>query len=223
MVNKRSAIAAAAFLASLTGIAARPSVHQQLNQDIVDHRMEALLQLERGVAPLLVLGDVNEDGKVDAADAALIERLAAGELPAEATCPAAADFNMDGKVDAYDVQIARQMLAEGQVRIPPLRFPFKLDCSFQRLAVAARPAAAADGTNKIYFLDSSFNTHNSKVEVAKGDASVTALPGGNGFLVISAVGSAPRVITVMITLGENGSGGRYYYSFSVGSELQDEG
>jgi hypothetical protein len=177
-----------------------------------------LMRLEQGVAPLFVLGDVNEDGQVNAADAALIEQLAAGRSPAAATCPAAADFNLDGKIDSADIEIMRRMLERGPITIPALHFQYRLPCSFKNLALAARPAAEG-GTNLVYFLDRRFNPVNSRVEVAEGQATATPLAGGEGYMVSgSSADTKSATVTLLITLGNRASGGRYYYTYDIGSE-----
>jgi hypothetical protein len=207
------------WLLALLVLAPSPalSFQAQTGEQVVAQRVAALMQLEEGAAPLLVLGDVNEDGQVNADDAALIEQLSAGQSPATATCQAAADLNMDGKIDATDVQVMRRMLARGPISIPALHFQYRLPCSFKRFLVAARPAVSGSETNPVYFLDPLFNTQNSKVEVVEGSANVTAMPNDRGYVVVS---SRPDIhsgyITLLITLGANASGGRYYYTYPFG-------
>ncbi len=116
----------------------------------MDQPAARLMETEVGVAPLFVIGDVNEDGVVDAADLALMEKLAAGQSPAAATCPAAADPNMDGKVDATDLEIMRRMLVNGSVAVPALNFQFKLPCGFKRLRLAARPSVNVGESDPVY-------------------------------------------------------------------------
>ncbi len=183
-------------------------------------RKAILSQLEEGVWPLIILGDVNEDGRVDAADAALLEQLARGRSPAAASCPAAADLSPDGKIDQADVAVMRRILAQGSVSVPALYAPDRLACSFKWFALAARPAAALGESNPVYFLDPRFNTGNSRVEVDQGKATVIPMPDGRGYVVDAAPSSAPGgYITLRITLGARGAGGRYYYTFPWGNPL----
>ncbi len=63
-------------------------------------------------------------------------------------------------------------------------------------------------------LDSHFNSENSKVEVAEGNATVKPMLDGRGFVVTtSGAATDSGYITLLITLGANGSGGRYYYTY----------
>ena len=147
----------------------------------------------------------------------MVEKLAAGESPAEATCPAAADLNMDGRIDAANLPAMRRMMSKGRIVIPALHYQFRLPCRFKRLLVAARPEADLDGSNPIYLLDPRFTSENSKVEVVRGSATVRPMPDHRGFIVKIA-GSSPRSghILLRITLGPDGSGGRFYYTYRSG-------
>ena len=99
----------------------------------LEARFETLQQLEIGAAPLFVFGDVNEDGKVDAADLALIQQLAAGQSPAAAICPAAADFNQNGKIDTTDVAAIEKLLSQGGGSPAP-RLPLRPALQFRQVA-----------------------------------------------------------------------------------------
>jgi hypothetical protein len=183
----------------------------------MEQRFEMLQQLEVGAAPLFVFGDVNEDGKVDATDLALIQQLAAGKSPAAATCPAAGDFNQDGKIDAADVAAMQKKLSAGSSAAQTLGFPYSLPCSFKNLLVAAHPNADAQGMNSVYFLDARFTTENSTVASPAGKASVAPTADKHGYIVQAQ--SAPGesgILTLKITLGKNGSGGTFTYNYHYG-------
>lgn len=183
----------------------------------MEQGFETLQQLEVGTAPLLVFGDVNEDGKVNAADLTLMQQLAAGKSPAAATCPAAGDFNQDGKIDAADVAAMQKRLAAGSAGAQTLGFPYSLPCSFKNLLVAAHPNADGQGRNSIYFLDSRFTTENSTVVAPTGNAAVTPTADHHAYIVdaLSAQGES-GTMTLKITLGKNGSGGTFNYSYHFG-------
>lgn len=57
------------------------------------------------------LGDVNEDGKVSAADALMVLQAAAGSRTLSAAQQKKADCNKDGKVSAVDARKILQMVA----------------------------------------------------------------------------------------------------------------
>ncbi len=225
MASKRRIVAIALWLPVLAFVAGSISVHeaaQSVPQSAADaekiqQRMEALNHLEVGAAPLFVFGDVNEDGKVDAADLALIEQLAAGESPAAATCPAAGDFSQDGKIDATDVAAMQKLLSAGSATTLTLGYPYSLPCSFDNLLVAAHPNADKQGENSIYFLDSQFTTENSTVVASTGDAAITATADHRAYIVdaLAAQGES-GTMTLKITLGTNGSGGTFTYSYHYG-------
>ena len=182
-----------------------------------EQRLEALQQLEVGAAPLFVFGDVNEDGKVDAADLALIEQLAAGQSPAAATCPAAGDFDENGKIDATDVAAMQKLLSTGGTAAYTLGYPYLLPCSFDKLLVAAHPNADKQGENSIYFLDSQFTTENSTVAASTGEAAVTPTADHHAYIVDSlAAQGESGTMTLKVTLGTKGSGGTFTYSYHYG-------
>jgi hypothetical protein len=183
----------------------------------MEQRFETLQQLEVGSAPLFVFGDVNEDGKVNAADLELTKELAAGKSPAAATCPAAGDFNQDGKIDAADVAAMQKRLSAGSAATQTLVFPYGLTCSYKHLLVAAHPNADEQGRNSISFLDARFTTDNSTIVATTGRAEVMAMADHHGYIVaaLSAPG-ASGTVTLKITLGKNGSGGTFTYSYHYG-------
>lgn len=183
----------------------------------LEARFETLQQLEIGAAPLFVFGDVNEDGKVDAADLALIQQLAAGQSPAAAICPAAADFNQNGKIDTTDVAAIEKLLSQGGAAPQLLGYPYGLPCSFDKLLVAAHPNADEQGGNSVYFVDPRFTTENSTVVAPTGNAAVTPTADHHAYIVdaLSAQGESGTMM-LKITLGKNGSGGTFTYSYHFG-------
>ncbi len=59
-----------------------------------------------------LIGDVNGDGKVDAADLALVNKNIGQTAPGGASGPWTSDVNADGKVDAADVALVNQYLGK---------------------------------------------------------------------------------------------------------------
>lgn len=62
-------------------------------------------------AAVVTLGDANGDGKVDAFDASLILRYAAGQVDGNTVNTAAVDVDGSGKVDAYDASLVLRYVA----------------------------------------------------------------------------------------------------------------
>lgn len=62
--------------------------------------------------PNYTFGDVNGDGKVSTADAALVLQCAAELIQADALNVAAGDVNGDGKVSTADAALILQFAAE---------------------------------------------------------------------------------------------------------------
>ena len=63
-------------------------------------------------APVYILGDVNDDGKVDVSDATLVQMHAAEIITFDAIHCLAADVNKDGVADIIDVTLIQQFAAE---------------------------------------------------------------------------------------------------------------
>ena len=62
--------------------------------------------------PVFILGDVNDDGKVDVSDATLVQMHAAEIITFDAIHCLAADVNKDGVADIIDVTLIQQFAAE---------------------------------------------------------------------------------------------------------------
>src|SRR5580765_5619985 len=65
-----------------------------------EKKREAIRSFESGVVPLFVLGDLNEDGKVDQEDLKLLRAFVAQKSAAGISCMAAADLNESHSIDA---------------------------------------------------------------------------------------------------------------------------
>jgi len=59
------------------------------------------------------LGDVNNDGEINAFDAILIQQYIAGEEPADDFYPALADVSQDGEIHTGDVIALLDMIVDG--------------------------------------------------------------------------------------------------------------
>src|ERR1051326_7289641 len=112
-LNSRTIFAVIALLVAMITL----SVAQQrkLPPDY-EKKRQALANLEVGVVPLFVLGDLNEDGVVDQQDLKLLREYVAQKNAVGISCMAAADLNEDRAVDAKDVDVLAQILKQGTVK-----------------------------------------------------------------------------------------------------------
>src|SRR5262245_43141343 len=133
-----------------------------------EKKMEAIKSFESGVAPLFVLGDLNEDGVVDGRDAQLVAGYVEKHLGAGISCLAAGDVNMDGVVDSRDVALIQQTLKRGPVEAPPLSYHSSLPCNYTHFFIAAGPGARPGGSVPVHFLSPAFDPQNSSVSVQSG-------------------------------------------------------
>ncbi len=183
-----------------------------------DQRVAVLQHLEVSVVPLYIVGDVNEDGRVDEADRALIRMLAQFRTkPAitdSAPCPAAADLSLNGEIDEKDVAIIDDWLKDGGVvTTPTLASQSFLPCKFSNMFIAAKLDVRPGGVMPLRFLDLNLTTANCTVTVQDGRGVVKPTADGRGFDVqVPADAQAEDTVTVLITLPE---GKRFYYTFPV--------
>lgn len=70
---------------------------------------------------VIVLGDVNGNGRVDSADAAMIAQFAAGKLTLSGNALLAADANRDGVVNAADARLICQKVVRTDAYKTPLQ------------------------------------------------------------------------------------------------------
>ena len=180
-----------------------------------EKKMQATSNFQSGVVPLLVLGDLNEDGLVDQKDLQLLRAYVARPGSAGISCLAAADIDDNGSINAHDVAVLEQVLAKGAVKAPALSSHARLGCDFKHFFIAALPQGRAGGTVPIHFLDPRFNTQNSTATILAGPATVL---GEHGAFMVQIAKSAPAesIITVSITLADKQ---KYLYSFRVAPGL----
>jgi hypothetical protein len=174
-----------------------------------EKKMKALESFEAGVQPLFVLGDLNEDGAVDAADLQLLKQAVAGDK--RASCLAAGDLDRNGVIDSRDVAILQSVLQQGAIDAPALAYSSPLPCEYRNFFIAAAAGVRPGGALPIHFLDPRFTVQNSSVSVMEGQASVSSQ--GTEFLVrVPAAAALGSQVTVRITLSGRRS---YLYTFSV--------
>ncbi len=173
-------------------------------------------ELKLGLTPLLVLGDLNEDGRIDQKDRQLLAEMVASpkkKIPAEVTCPAAADINSDRRIDKSDLGEIDRWLANGRtVEAPALAHRSTPACSLSHAFIAAQLSSMNQEPVSIQFLDHRFSTSNSNVAVIYGAATVKPEADGTGFVVTPAASQTGGTITVAISLpGKR----KYLYTFPI--------
>jgi hypothetical protein len=207
MPNKLFCVLACAVLACL---AAGQQAKKYVPPDY-EKKMEAIKGFESGVAPLFVMGDLNEDGVVDSKDAQLASGYADKHARAGISCLAAADVNMDGVVDAKDAVLIQQTLKRGPVEAPPLSYHSSLPCDYTHFFIAAGPGARPGGRVPVHFLTPAFTTQNCTVSVQSGQATVAKT--AKAFQVQVAKTAQPNsLVTLAMSLAD---GKKYVYSFFV--------
>ncbi len=178
--------------------------------------MAAVRSAGPGLVPLFVLGDVNEDGKIDLRDLALVRQLAKQTRPIQPTkaisCPAAGDLDQNGAIDARDVATLTTWTRLG-VTTPALSYLSALPCNFTRLLIAASPGVELGRKAHIRFMHKSLNSANSTVAVEEGDATIASANDGAGYEVTpGATAKVGDLIVLKVTVPRNKD---YYYSLPL--------
>jgi len=173
-------------------------------------------ELKLGLTPLQVLGDLNEDGRVDKKDRQLLAQMVASHsqrVPAGVTCAAAADINSDRRVDQSDLDEMDRWFAHGNlVDAPALVHRSTPACSMSHAFIAAMLKSVNREPVLIQFLDHQFNSGNSSVTVIYGAATVNPETDGTGFVITPAASQNGGTITVAINLpGQR----KYLYTFAT--------
>ena len=176
--------------------------------------------LPTDVAPLFVVGDVNEDGKIDAADKTLISRLASAERDSSAaSCFAAADVTQDGAVGPADV-VAFDKLAGDSVRnasLPLYAQPY-VPCTYARRFVAAPVEWSHARPLRIYLLQG-HSADRVRLSVRAGAAEALALPNNNGWEIrVREDLTTDALLTITFTVAE----ARYSYTMANLSGLAQQ-
>lgn len=171
-------------------------------------------ELKLGLTPLQVLGDLNEDGRVDKKDRQLLAQMVASpsqRVPAGVTCAAAADINSDRRVDQSDLDEMDRWFAHGNlVDAPALVHRSTPACSMSHAFIAAMLKSVNREPVLIQFLDHQLNNRNSSVTVIYGAATVNLETDGTGFVITPAASQNGGTITVAINLpGKR----KYLYTF----------
>ena len=142
-------------------------------------KMRAMMRgLPDGAVPLYVLGDLNEDGKVDRSDLAILTDLVASlkkdaPAPPGVSCIAAADVNRDGDVDSADVNMLKDWLTRvPELSVPALYWSHQLPCSYSRLMIATMTQSHPGEAVPVILIGDGLDTANTKLAIHSGPATV---------------------------------------------------
>jgi len=153
---------------------------------------EVVRNLPDGVLPLYVLGDLNEDGRVDREDLRILTGLV-GALEKDAppprglSCVAAGDVNLNGDIESADVKRLAEWLGKSnEIATPALYWKPGLPCRLARLAVASKAQARPGGEFAVMLIGSGQDARNTRVAIHSGPATVAVAADGSGFTVATA-------------------------------------
>lgn len=204
-------IAAAASAMSITA----PSTCDA--QQPTRQQLELLRNLPDSAHVLYILGDLNGDGVVDQKDLALLRQIVAkpsAPMRAAIRCQAAGDVNLDHKLDASDVAVLAGWLKDApRLDTPALYWQSGLGCKLTEPYLAATIEPRAGANFLIRFIDPSYSTSNSRVEVHSGPATIRPASDGKGYTGAISSDAKPGALAILlITLPGNRS---YYYDLQV--------
>lgn len=176
--------------------------------------------LPADLTPLFVLGDVNEDGRIDPRDQALVARFVGSGLADRRSiaCLAAGDLTLDGKLDESDVTALGEWVSRGDsiVTFPLYGQPY-LECHHGNRLVAA-PLEWVSGKPVTVRLLKGQTTE--RVELTlDGPGESQARDDGSGWDIILGDDLSPdRLITLKVSLG----GAPFAYTLANFSRLDGD-
>ena len=186
-------------------------------------RTEKMRQLMRtlpdGSVVLYVLGDLNEDGKVDSEDLQILTELVASlannaPAPPKLRCVAAADVNRDNYVDSSDIAMLKDWLTRApELSAPALYWSRELPCSYSRLTIATMTQSPRGATVPVILIGEGLDTTNTKLKIHSGPATVMRPTSGNTYevKVDSNAKSSDYIVLDLTTPGPR----EYYYQFPI--------
>jgi hypothetical protein len=139
-------------LVAMRGAQSKEDGTEQVPASTPNNQRPDIAELPIGITPAYLLGDINEDGTIDRADAVLLDKLASGPGTMDAYrdvgCAAAADMNMDGEINESDAPLLHTIIEGGPVTSGILydqdRFPCGLTNSFVAFSQAPICAGPID-------------------------------------------------------------------------------
>jgi len=175
--------------------------------------------LPDGAVILYVLGDLNEDGKVDREDLRILTALVASLAknappPPELRCIAAADVNRDSNVDSSDIAMMKDWLTHApELAAPALYWSRELPCSYSRLTIATMTRAPRGGTVPVILIGDRLDTSNTTLKIHSGPATVMRATSSNTYevKVDAKAKSSDYVVLDLTTPGPR----EYFYQFPV--------
>ena len=191
--------------------------------DPTSDRTKKMHQLMRtlpdGAVILYVLGDLNEDGKVDRKDLQILTDLVASlaknaPAPPELRCIAAADVNRDSNVDSSDVAMLKDWLTRApELSVPALYWSRELPCSYSRLTIATMTQSLRGATVPVILIGDGLDTTNTTLKIHSGPATVIRATSNNTFevKVDSKAKSSDYIVLDLTTPGPR----EYYYQFPI--------
>jgi hypothetical protein len=191
--------------------------------DPASERAEKLSKIVRtlpdGAIVLYVLGDLNEDGKVDREDLRIMTELVAAlaknaPAPPDVRCIAAADVNRDTNVDSSDVDILKDWLTRApELSAPALYWTRDLPCSYSRLTIATMTQSPRGGSVPVILIGDGLDTANTTLKIHSGPATVMRPTSSNTFevKVDAKAKSSDYVVLDLTTPGPH----EYFYQFPI--------
>lgn len=184
-----------------------------------DETRKILRELPDGVHPLYVLGDLNEDGKVDREDLRILSEFVDaqrtnGFAPGGLTCIAAGDVNRDGNVDSADIGMLKDWLARApELPAPALYWSSQLPCSYSHLMVASKVQSHPGEVVAVLVVGKGVDPAKTELRIHSGPATVTRAGGGRGFDVkVAATATSSDYIVLKLTVPDRRD---YYYQLPV--------
>jgi hypothetical protein len=172
-----------------------------------DATKQALSSLEEGTVPLYVLGDLNQDGKVDKDDRKLLSELMAARAkglptPPKVMCVAAGDLNLDRTVDQEDLAMLDSWLAkQAQVSPAALDYEPSLPCRLTGSFVASWLDPSPGEKMPVTLIRPDLTTRNVTAVIKSGPATIQSRADGKSYdLQVTDKAKPTDLVVVLFTL-----------------------
>jgi hypothetical protein len=159
--------------------------------------------LPRGMMPLFMVGDLNQDRRVDDTDLELFADHLEADAPV--ACQAAADVDGNSVVDLRDYEILVDAFAtEGEIVAAPLGAHPRLPCEYSN-PIAAAKFGVYDDVYSVLFLDPTVAEGPVTIQVDSPQVSFTQLDGAQQVDFHVGEMNVGATATATFDLGENGA------------------